>query len=224
MNEVIFTLRNKLSLSNYPKERNDFFEYFKGIANLLMNKCVISRGIANYEILEIEFYLFTPNHQDIITYPRNTKAGHWFFHQSGVDLTFESDEGNFGGILIRGIREVRSGKQVFGPQNCVNLLWDKFDAFDINPSEYPIITSCEHDSDAKIISRPRYIKTKADKIKEWSDRVIKNGFTLNTTEEARANLVFNSSYRFIKTGAINKNDEAWKKYTAKPDDDQNSVC
>lgn len=221
MNNAISVLKEKLSLSNCPKRQDDFFDYFREIANLLMNKCVISKGEVKYEIVEIEFYLFTPSHQDLITYPRDTKAGQWFFHQSGVDLTFESDNEHFGGILIRGLRDIETRQLTLGPQKCVDLLWNKFNAFDCNASEYPIISSDVIVMDVEPSATYRYIriskgKTKADKIKEWSDRLSVNCVALNTTEEVRANLVYDSNYRFFKMGAIDQNDEAWKKYAAKP--------
>lgn len=40
---------------------------------------------------DIEFYLYTSSHKDIITYPRNSEAGQCFFHSSGVDISFESN-------------------------------------------------------------------------------------------------------------------------------------
>lgn len=221
MINAISELIEKLSLSNCPKRQGDFFDYFREIANLLMNKCVISKGKAKFEIVELEFYLFTPDHQDVITYPRDTKAGQWFFHQSGVDLAFERNTDHFGGILIRGLRNIKTGELTLGPQKCVDVLWDKFNAFDCNASEYPIISSDVIVMDVEPSATYRHIrlskgKTKADKIKEWSDRLNATCVALNTTEEARANLVYDANYRFFKMEAIDQNDEAWKKYAAKP--------
>lgn len=98
---------------------------FREIAETLMGNYIIKKGEKRYAIIEIEFYLYTPQHQDFITYPRKMEAGRWFFHQSGVDLTFKTEgepksgtvkdkNGNetskwnysscsFGGILIRGL-------------------------------------------------------------------------------------------------------------------------
>lgn len=220
---TISELRHKLSLLDCPKEQDKICDYFKGIADLLMNKCVICKGESNYEIVEIEFYLFTPNHQDVITYPRNCKAGQWFFHQSGVDLTFETTDKQFGGILIRGMREFESGKQIFGPLNCVNMLWDMFDAFDCNSAKYPIISTdlmSGKDRDCELAARPRYItlskgKTKQDKIRDWSERAVKEGLNLSFTEQQLTHIVFGSNYRFIKFCSIDTEDVAWKKYSAK---------
>ena len=132
--EAIEELKRLLSSSG-KSYKESYFDYFRRIAEILMNNCVISKGDNRYEIVEIEFYLFAPDHQDVITYPRELPAGQWFFHASGVDLTFRSDKKQFGGILIRGVRNIGTGNVTLGPQNCVNLFWDKADAFKIKDDE-----------------------------------------------------------------------------------------
>lgn len=123
-------------LNSCPQTSEEIHKYFSEVAKLLMNNYVISKRGINYEIIEIEFYFFSKKHQDIITYPRGLKAGEWFFHQSGVDLTFESNTEQFGGILIRGIKRMIPRDKgdsrpllILGPQKCVDELWDAFNAF-----------------------------------------------------------------------------------------------
>ncbi|MBR7043910.1 MAG: peptidyl-arginine deiminase, partial [Prevotella sp.] len=43
---------------------------FDTLAKLLLNKSVIRVGNKNYRLLEIEFYLYSSSHPDLITYPR----------------------------------------------------------------------------------------------------------------------------------------------------------
>ena len=154
-------------LQSCPKTSDDMPKYFSDIADLLMNNYVISKRGIDYEIVEIEFYLFTPDHPDVITYPRDCKAGQWLFHQSGVDLTFATTDKQFGGILIRGLREIKGDrKQVFGPQNCVNILWDKFNAFEAVAGEMPtIIPVIEGINAYHAVPYPRWIPIKKDKVK-----------------------------------------------------------
>lgn len=219
MTDTIVELIDKLSLSNCPKEQKELFEYFKGIANLLMNRCVISKGEVNYEILEVEFYLFTPDHQDVITYPRELSAGQWFFHQSGVDLTFESNRKHFGGILIRGLRNLETGQLTFGPQKCVDLLWDKSDAFKIHENEYPTIIVATRKLDENIRDFPRWIpvkdRVKPMKLEYWTERVKKGGYEVCTSTD-KTDIVFKSPYRFIKFDLINRISNGWRFYSAKP--------
>lgn len=120
-----------------------YVSYFDRIADLIMNHCVIRKDSAEYEIVEIEFYLFADSHKDLITYPRNVEAGRWFFHPSGVDITFSSNDGKFGGILLRGMRRVSDDKLILGPLKCVDELWDNFDAFNPDVEEFPRLITKE---------------------------------------------------------------------------------
>lgn len=121
---------------------------FKDIADILLNKCVIKVGEKRFRMTEIEFYLFSKEHKDIIAYPRTEmKGGEWFFHASGVDICFKSHckkngdaflydmENEFGGILIRSIMEVDkanipiNSKPIKGPLKSMDTLFKVFGAF-----------------------------------------------------------------------------------------------
>lgn len=142
----------------YPK--------FKEIAEILLNKTAIRKGHKIYHIKDIEFYLYKNDHRDIITYPRTCEAGQWFFHSSGIDLSFESNvtmqpnEYNlfqpildsssfFGGILIRQIypegnsSESAKTYRLDGPHKVEWELFDKFDAFN-EIKDFPHLVSCEN--------------------------------------------------------------------------------
>ena len=125
---------------------NGLEEKFDEIAKILLTKTKIVKGTREYYITDIEFYLYCDGHEDIITYPRSCEAGDWFFHDSGVDisfgsnLSFEDDKAIlknnsfFGGILLRGIKPVggySSSKNLTdAPKNIVDELFDKFSAFE----------------------------------------------------------------------------------------------
>lgn len=126
------------------KKAADLDMYFAELAEELFKFYVIQKGDVQYWLTDIEFYLYHDQRRDIITYPRNCKAGEWFFHPSGVDIAFESavkKEGKkatltkdafFGGILIRGIKKiVQDGEDepFDGPMLSCEELFDKFDAF-----------------------------------------------------------------------------------------------
>lgn len=144
---------------------------FSSIAKTLMGKYIIKKGNARYRIVEIEFYAFSNSQKDYITYPRATDAGQWFFHQSGVDLTFDSHdvrvlhknrklsfsldaEPQFGGILIRGLYKLTPKEEedpyIFGPQKCVNELWDRFNALAPSADEYPAIIRASREDNLSI--------------------------------------------------------------------------
>ena len=127
---------------------------FKTLAEILISQFWIRKGDHHYWMNDIEFYLFSDIHKDIITYPRNCNAGSWCLHPSGVDICFKSNikkdkspknnrwlprltpDSFFGGILVRGIEPVeplaipKGAIIVFdGPWKSCDELFDVFDAF-----------------------------------------------------------------------------------------------
>jgi hypothetical protein len=131
-------------------------EDFYRIANDLMNHHVIAVKDVQYRIVDCEFYYDHPKHPDKYTYPHkeHEKNGTWFFHDTGVDITFGNKEENaIGGILIRGIAKVIDNKNEngnyiekheknLGPLNTLDILFshyesvfDKTNAFYLMPNE-----------------------------------------------------------------------------------------
>lgn len=216
-------LRDRIEYLACLQDKNEILTEFKEAAELLMNLCSIQKGEKEYEIVDIEFYMYNSQHPDVITYPRVMEMGRWFFHSSGVDLTFHSTPNRFGGILIRGIRNVNDDNdQILGPQKCVDALWDNFNAFDNQyDTEYPIISSAANTRSEEIIQCPRWIfvpkgRTEIDRIKEWKERINKITRVPDVSDEALAYLVFRSPYRFVKINSIDRTLDSWKKYTGKP--------
>ena len=147
-------------------------------AKKLMGEYCIKKTDFFYQIAEIEFYFYSPNHRDIITYPRRCSKKLWFFHQSGVDLTIDSSEGFegqnpcFGGILIRSvIKYDNAGEKqetICGPQKCVNELFDVLNAVDNSNELTPLLV--KHDfGDVEVVSTQRYISFNVPTIKESRD-------------------------------------------------------
>lgn len=225
---------------------NDVHSKFKKIAENLMCDYIIKKGETRFAIVEIEFYLYSDNHRDYITYPREIEAGRWFFHSSGVDLTFQSkgisliyQNGKeqytlqkdviFGGILIRGLYNLNSNENknkndmyIFGPQKCVNLLWDKFNAFESSDEEYPVlvpVTEKDKISKSKFVWCKRCIniekKNKLSKITEWSRRLGKVDISGKELEKYKEEMFDNSDtqlYRFFNL----QTDEDPRKFTKIP--------
>ncbi len=220
MNDSTLQLLEKLKLGDCPERKEDFTAYFEDIAELLMKNFVIEKGSERYEIVETEFYLYTAEHPDVITYPRAIGAGRWYFHQSGVDLTFESTAERFGGILIRGLRDTADpSHQIFGPMKCMEALWDNFNALSNTQGEYPILAPAKLQP-GDIKPHPRWINIPSDKraarIAYWKSRIAKGTALPTVADQDLECLVFTSPYRFIKPDSINLTHESWTKYTAKP--------
>ena len=156
---------------------------FEEIAKDIMTNYIIKKGNTTYEFLEIEFYYFSNNHHDLITYPRKAEAGEWFFHASGVDICFDSnvqldekdkiiegqDENDiyFGGILIRSLKKTDDEgniKYITGPQKCCYDLFDKFSALskDGKVDNFPHLEFNERGKSRTATSCPRYFKFAKD--------------------------------------------------------------
>ena len=82
---------------------------FRRMAEILFNEYLISANDHKYDIVEIEFYYNSTEHPDLFIYKGTTKnliTGNWFFHDSGIDLTFgDAEKQSRGGILIRALKK-----------------------------------------------------------------------------------------------------------------------
>lgn len=142
---------------------------FEELAKALMNNFQIKKGDKRYWMTDIEFYVYTDSHRDIITYPRNCEAGRWFFHASGVDISFKSNvelkehpkkhqlmpfltkDAVFGGILIRGIvRDLTGATPVDGPMKVCDELFDQFNAL-YPPADFPLIVPAKESYKVQVI-------------------------------------------------------------------------
>lgn len=167
--DVLQDLRSKLTKDSLRNEilQNGYQKTFDKIAEILLNKVAICKGEKIFYIKDIEFYLYENNHRDIVTYPRICKAGQWFFHPSGIDISFESsvdvksndyelfqpilrDDAFFGGVLIRAIYPADKAPSdaykynLDGPHKVEWALFDCFDAFN-EITDFPHLIECEHE-------------------------------------------------------------------------------
>ena len=138
------TVEELKSLMRIPANasKENVMQTFEGIAEVLMNGCVIKFQNEEYRILDFEFYYYNKNHQDISVHPRNSEALCWYINDfGGIDLNFESkinktivtknnkwsfkyeltNESYFGGILMRQIQRL-SDKVIYdGPWKVADL-------------------------------------------------------------------------------------------------------
>ena len=128
-------LEKEFSIDSLTKV-TDYDAHFRNIAESLFANFAIQNGPDIYRFVEIEFYLNTTETKDHkISYPRQTSAGEWFLHESGVDLAFESNDDVYGGILIRSIKsgtsyEYKEGDQfINGPRKSSWYILDGQNAF-----------------------------------------------------------------------------------------------
>ena len=166
--DVLQNLRLKLTKDSLRNEilQNGYQKTFDEIAEILLKQVAIRKGEKIFYIKDIEFYLYENNHRDIVTYPRICKAGQWFFHPSGIDISFESsvevnsndyelfqpilnEDAFFGGVLIRAIYPADKAPSdackynLDGPHKVEWALFDSFDAFN-EVTDFPHLIECEH--------------------------------------------------------------------------------
>lgn len=177
--DVLHDLRSKLTKDSLKEKiiRSGYQDAFDEIAEMLLNKVAICKGEKIFYIKEIEFYLYENNHRDIVTYPRICKAGQWFFHPSGIDISFESsvdvksndyelfqpilrEDAFFGGVLIRAIYPADKAPSdackynLDGPHKVEWALFDCFDAFN-EITDFPHLIEHKHEHEIKPIPNVR---------------------------------------------------------------------
>ena len=206
-------LRNLLQ-QKWLLDGNCIEKKFQHLASILLHDVAILKGNKKYRLTDIEFYFYCPTHQDIITYPRNSKAGEWFFHSSGVDLSFESNvpmrekastgklvpcltsDSAFGGILIRGIKHIdcfsdhqEEKYKLNGPMKVCEELFDKFDAFGY-PDDFPRIILEKHNATSHIKSSHRVnLKSASKTTKDKVASILANNYCDNDSGSTQDELV-----------------------------------
>ncbi len=97
----------------YPNEK----EWFSAIAYRLMNDLCLNVGKNRYRITECEFYyLDRDEHEDPYVHgePQQMTTGQLYYNRAGgLDITFGQEaHPTFGGILIRGIRNLETNEYI----------------------------------------------------------------------------------------------------------------
>lgn len=91
-------------------------EWFSAIAYRLMNDLCLNVGKNRYRITECEFYYSDIDHADPYIHgePQQMTTGHLYFNKAGgIDITFGKEAyPAWGGILIRGIRNLDSNEYI----------------------------------------------------------------------------------------------------------------
>ena len=196
----------------------------KEIVSYLMLNYVITKGDKEYEIIEAEFYYYSPSHPDITVYKRHMDGGRFFFHQSGLDITFkshieeingkiDSQKSYCGGILIRALRQMDDKTFILGPMKCVDHLWDNFNALEKpSESEYPYLIHRPIEGVKPIVAEERHYPIdnakKADRVKSLNAKFNEEVGTIE-----KLNKWLECKYRFVRSD-IKPNEI--KNYSNKP--------
>lgn len=122
------TDQSQIDFTIHPE---DLAGSFARIADHLMNRCKLRVASAYYRLAEIEFYYQSGLHPDkyIHGHEMQQECGRWYFHGSGLDITF-GDGAAYGGILIRAVHKITDRTYIYGPIRCLT------DFFSNLPSVY----------------------------------------------------------------------------------------
>ena len=126
---------------------------FAPLASTLMNHFAIHKGEAYYRFVEIEFYHNLTDEGSGVTYKRVTNTCDYFFHNSGVDLTFASSEEHYGGVLIRAL--ACGDTFINGPLKVIDRLFDQFTAL-MPPEDFPVLVAHEFADRIEPMAIPRW--------------------------------------------------------------------
>jgi len=113
---------------------------FPEISQTLLNKCLLVANKQKFRLVEIEFYLYSPNHSDPYVHqdPDQLLLHTFYFHKfktgtyksgtfKGMDFTFgNTDKKVYFGILIRAIQHIKTGQVIEGPCNVVNRILNSY--------------------------------------------------------------------------------------------------
>ncbi len=78
---------------------------FDRIATDLFTKNTLFINNKEFQITEIEFYYYYYHiHEDNYRHDHKRDEGEWRFHNQGIDITFQANENQVGGLLILGLK------------------------------------------------------------------------------------------------------------------------
>lgn len=117
-------------------------ESFDRIANELMNNWLLKIESKIFRIAEIEFYYKSESHNDPYTHGHvlQNEKEKWYFHGSGIDITFGTNE-TYGGILIRAIYNIIDDNYIYGPLNCVTEIFNTIGNIHVKEISFGLIAS-----------------------------------------------------------------------------------
>ena len=191
-------------METYIKKKKHNYK-FKELADLVLNHTVLKVATKYFRIVEIEFYLRSPNHKDPYTYERldQTGYGQWYFHKvgktsdtyredtrKGLDLYLADTKSNiYFGILIRSIYDIENGTLIEGPSKSVDAILSAYKVRSVATfvRENKKIKILDHDFEADTIYRGPRIGM-SDKCPLYRDKKYRYLIMKNMIKKKKAEL------------------------------------
>lgn len=103
-------------------------QQFDNLANEVFNQWILKVNQTTFKIIELEMYYYskTLNHLDGFTHPHNRFEKEFRFHHAGVDITFNSNPNDYGGMLIRSIQNLNNQQITNGPRRTLATIFETF--------------------------------------------------------------------------------------------------
>ena len=178
------------------KNNKNPFDDFAKIAGDLMNNNVLIVHDVYYRFTSLEFYYHHNDHQDCYSHqhPNQKTSGQWYLHGSGLDITFGGTN-IYGGILIRGIKNLQEQTYINGPILCVQELFRNFGEVDDSEKINFYIQTIPWDRMGSLVEEQEF----------YHSRRVGLNPKIDTTPEAR---FFNGMYRFFIQPKITQKDKS----------------
>ena len=119
--------------------------------NTLINGYCLKVNEKEYFFEEVELYFNSIEHRDCSVIKRIQKAGEILFHSYGFDISFDSNEVMYGGVLIRSLLEDGIDKPINGPKNCLEKILNAH----INNTLKIELKQCDENRNLKLLKSKR---------------------------------------------------------------------
>jgi len=164
-------LQNLLRIDHSSVENIE--KSFERISKELFNNYSLKINDLTFHFTELEFYYFYKGvHEDNNTHKHELSFGRWRCHDSGIDITLESnvlkktDPEFYGGILIRGLKQVSTRTYINGPIrikfhffNCLKDVMNSNSGIYIDPCPHQVNREIYKTTRQGII-KPSYLDSK----------------------------------------------------------------
>jgi hypothetical protein len=118
-----------------------YHEWYKQMYDYLLNNVQLSANGYKYQLIEIEFYYKSDNHYDTFVHCDKMQLNtccQWYFHKQfgksykegtyrGLDFTFGKEGEEYGGILLRSIKNIKTCEITEGSCKVVNEIFKACD-------------------------------------------------------------------------------------------------
>lgn len=184
---------------------DNFDEKFDEIACYLTNYTALNVNLKPYRITELEIYYYHPVlHPDpyVHKHPLQLTNAQWYFHGSGLDITFGSYDSIYAGVLIRGIKDLEQNRYIDGPLNVIAEIFKRVGDIETGRYFFNIIPYISKDKDKKPIKSLRILKKKEEDKDNFNEKLYRYLAEINPDHKFREKSIV--AKQLLKSGRFSK--------------------